>query len=83
LASASRGAFAPGKLPDQERPSNRFIGPATFPGGEVLNQSRGVFRLAGRYTHQLLRFDLGLLVGMTSRDPSFGVSAGATYVFGK
>jgi len=55
------------------------FGSAIHPGLE----SRGVFRLAGRYTHQLLRFDLGLLVGMTSRDPSFGVSAGATYVIGK
>jgi len=55
------------------------FGSAIHPGLE----SRGVFRLAGRYTHDLLRFDLGLLVGMTSRDPSFGVSAGATYVFGQ
>ena len=56
------------------------------PFGSAINpglESRGVFRLAGRYTHDLLRFDLGLLVGMTSRDPSFGVSAGATYVFGR
>jgi hypothetical protein len=45
--------------------------------------SRGVLRLAGRYTHQLLRFDFGVLVGITSRDPGFGVSAGATYVIGK
>jgi hypothetical protein len=45
--------------------------------------SRGALRLAGRYTHQLLRFDFGLLVGITSRDPAFGISAGATYVIGK
>jgi Carboxypeptidase regulatory-like domain len=38
-----------GKLPDQERASNRFIGAATFPGKEVLNQSRGVFRLGASY----------------------------------
>lgn len=42
--------------------------------------SRGVFRLAGRYTYQLLRLDFGVLVGVTNRDPSFGISAGATYV---
>ncbi len=38
-----------GELPDQERGSNRFIGPATFPGKEVLKQSRGVFRLGASY----------------------------------
>jgi hypothetical protein len=43
-------------------------------------ESRGAFRLAGRYTYKLFRIDLGLLVGMTARDPSFGISAGATYV---
>ena len=43
-------------------------------------ESRGVFRLAGRYTYALLRLDFGLLAGITERDPSFGISAGATYV---
>jgi hypothetical protein len=38
-----------GKLPDQERPSNRFIGAASFPGREVINQSRGVWRLGASY----------------------------------
>jgi hypothetical protein len=46
-------------------------------------ESRGALRLAARYTHQLLRFDFGILVGIGSRDPGFGVSAGATYVIGK
>ena len=43
-------------------------------------ESRGVFRLAGRYTYSMLRLDFGFLGGITSRDPSFGISAGATYV---
>jgi hypothetical protein len=43
-------------------------------------ESRGVFRLAGRYTYSMLRLDVGFLAGVTSRDPSFGISAGATYV---
>ena len=43
-------------------------------------ESRGVFRLAGRYTYSMLRLDFGLLAGLTDRDPSFGISAGATYV---
>ena len=38
-----------GEVPDQERASNRFIGPATFPGKEALNQSRGVWRLGASY----------------------------------
>ncbi len=53
------------------------------PFGDVVPaglESRGVFRLAGRYTYAMLRLDLGLLAGITSRDPSFGISAGATYV---
>jgi hypothetical protein len=43
-------------------------------------ESRGVFRLAGRYTYAMLRVDFGMLAGFTERDPSFGISAGATYV---
>jgi hypothetical protein len=43
-------------------------------------ESRGVLRLAGRYTYAMLRLDVGLLAGITERDPSFGISAGATYV---
>jgi len=46
-------------------------------------ESRGVFRLAGRYTHSMLRLDFGLLAGITNRDPSFGISAGATYVISR
>jgi hypothetical protein len=45
--------------------------------------SRAVLRLGARYTHQLLRFDVGLLIGITARDPAFGITAGATYVIGK
>lgn len=43
-------------------------------------ESRSVLRFAGRYTYAMLRLDFGVLVGLTSRDPSFGISAGATYV---
>jgi len=58
----------------------------TKPFGDIVPPvlgSRGTMRLAVRYTHQLLRFDFGILVGVTPRDPGFGVSAGATYVMGK
>lgn len=43
-------------------------------------ESRAVMRLAGRYTYSMLRLDFGVLAGFTKRDPSFGISAGATYV---
>lgn len=43
-------------------------------------ESRGVMRLAGRYTYAMLRLDFGLLAGITKRDPSFGISGGVTYV---
>jgi hypothetical protein len=43
-------------------------------------ESRGVMRLAGRYTYSMFRLDFGLLAGVTKRDPSFGISGGATYV---
>lgn len=43
-------------------------------------ESRGVMRFAGRYTYAMLRLDFGILVGITNRDPRFGISGGATYV---
>ena len=43
-------------------------------------ESRGTFRAAGRYTYKLLRIDFGMLLGLTNRDPDFGISAGLTYV---
>ncbi len=47
----------------------------------VGTESRALLRFAGRYTYRLFRLDGGLLIGMTARDPSFGVSLGFTYVF--
>jgi len=47
----------------------------------VGTESRGIFRVGGRFTRGTVRLDAGLLLGMTSRDPSFGFTAGATYVF--
>jgi hypothetical protein len=44
-------------------------------------ESRGIVRLGGRITRGTVRVDAGLLLGMTSRDPSVGFTAGATWVF--
>jgi hypothetical protein len=47
------------------------------PGGE----NRGMMRLGARYTRGTVRFDGGILLGMTSRDPDFGATFGFTWVF--
>jgi hypothetical protein len=47
------------------------------PGGE----NRAVLRLGGRYTRSTVRVDAGVLFGMTPRDPQFGFTVGATWVF--
>ena len=43
--------------------------------------TRGMLRFGSRYTLGPVRADTALLVGLTPRDPGFGVSAGFTYVF--
>lgn len=50
----------------------------TAPAG---TESRAEMRLGGRLTRGTVRIDAGLILGMTSRDPSFGFTAGATWVF--
>jgi hypothetical protein len=47
----------------------------------VGTESRGTMRVGGRFTKGTVRIDAGILLGMTSRDPGFGFTAGATYVF--
>jgi hypothetical protein len=47
----------------------------------VGTESRGAMRVGGRFTHRTVRVDAGLIVGITSRDPSIGFTAGATWVF--
>jgi hypothetical protein len=47
----------------------------------VGTEGRATMRLGGRLTRGTVRLDAGILLGMTSRDPGFGFTAGATYVF--
>jgi hypothetical protein len=59
-----------------------FVGRANFaetvtPGAE----DRGLLRFGTRYTINAIRFDAGLLLGLTSRDPEIGFTGGFTYVF--
>ena len=44
-------------------------------------ESRSALRVGIRATRASLRVDGGLMFGLTSRDPSFGFTAGLTYVF--
>jgi hypothetical protein len=50
---------------------------AAFPGTET----RSTLRVGARYTRGPARFDAGLLFGLTSIDPSIGLTFGLTYVF--
>jgi hypothetical protein len=44
-------------------------------------ESRGAFRVGGRITRGTVRLDGGIILGLTSRDPSVGLTAGLTWVF--
>ncbi len=43
-------------------------------------ETRAVMRLGGRYTRGAVRVDAGVILGMTSRDPDIGATAGFTWV---
>lgn len=47
----------------------------------VGTESRGAMRVGVRFTRSTVRGDAGLIFGMTSRDPSIGLTAGVTWVF--
>jgi len=48
-----------------------------FPGTET----RGILRIGGRYTSGAFRIDTGVFVGLTTIDPTIGLTVGFTYVF--
>ena len=43
--------------------------------------SRAAMRVGARFTHRTVRIDGGIVLGMTTRDPSLGITAGVTWVF--
>jgi hypothetical protein len=47
----------------------------------VGTDSRMIIRVGGRFTHGPVRLDAALLLGVTDRDPSWGITVGATWVF--
>jgi Putative MetA-pathway of phenol degradation len=44
-------------------------------------ESRALMRVGARFTQGTVRLDAGFLAGLTARDPSWGFTVGATYVF--
>ena len=44
-------------------------------------ESRAAMRLGARFTKGSVRVDAGVIIGLTSRDPSIGFTAGLTWVF--
>ena len=59
-----------------------FVGRANFanivtPGAE----DRGLLRFGARYTKSGVRLDGGILLGLTSYDPSIGFTGGLTWAF--
>ena len=47
----------------------------------IGTESRANLRVGGRFTARTVRVDGGVIIGMTSRDPGFGFTAGVTWVF--
>jgi hypothetical protein len=47
----------------------------------IGTESRGTMKLGGRYTHGPVRVDAGVFFGLTSIDPTIGITGGVTYVF--
>ena len=45
------------------------------------SEDRSQLRLGSRYTRGSVRVDGGLIIGLASREPNFGFTAGATWVF--
>ena len=69
-----QGVEIVGEINGRYQPTDDLTAP---PGSDT----RSAFRFGGRFTHRTVRIDGGVIVGLTSRDPSFGIMAGVTWVF--
>jgi hypothetical protein len=59
-----------------------YVGRLNF--GDIITpgaENHGAFRFGARFTQGVVRLDAGLLIGVTPRDPEFGMTAGLTWVF--
>ena len=75
-ASIARAMTAAAELVGEVNGRINVRNSAPDPGAE----NRAEMRLGGRYTRGPVRVDAAVLLGMTSRDPSIGVTAGFTWV---
>lgn len=71
-------AFAPGAEFVAEVNGRADTRGGTPPPG---TESTSILRVGARYTRGTVRLDGAVLTGLTSRDPSFGVTGGLTWVF--
>ena len=75
VARAVRQGFEiVGEINGRYQPSDDVTAP---PGSD----SRAAMRVGARITQKTVRLDGGIILGMTSRDPGFGFTAGLTWVF--
>ncbi len=74
--SVARAMTASAELVGEINGRLNFANPTPAAGAE----NRAVMRLGGRYTRGPVRVDGAVLLGMTSRDPSFGFTTGFTWV---
>jgi len=70
-------------LTDRAEVVGEVNGRASFRSGEPFpgTESRSILTIGARYTPGSIRFDGGLLIGLTSIDPTIGFTGGITYVF--
>lgn len=77
------GASLARALSDRVDVVGELNGRASLRSGEppAGTESRGALRAGLRFTRGAGRVDAGLIIGLTSRDPSVGITAGFTYMF--
>ena len=69
-----QGVEVVGEINGRYQPTDDLSAPAG-------SDSRAAMRFGARFTHRTVRIDGGVVLGMTARDPSFGLTAGLTWVF--
>jgi len=75
LARAVRQGFeVVGEINGRYQPTDDAAAP---PGSDT----RSAMRFGGRVTQKTVRIDAAVIIGLTSRDPAFGFTAGLTWVF--
>jgi hypothetical protein len=75
LARAVRQGFeVVGEINGRYQPTDDAVAPPA-------SDTRAAMRFGGRVTQKTVRIDAGVIVGLTSRDPAFGLTAGVTWVF--